>query len=625
MIRRAPILRLATLLAASLFACATAAHAQAATVAYEGFDYLEGGALADGSTGAGWADSWGAAGDSGSEQSEFIIGPGSFPIPSDAPAATGSHIDLNAPSGERSLTRTLSSVIGVDQTAIEYTVTFLLDLGGGIGADFAGIELSHSGGGPVIFLGKPPGAGPASVGTLGMDVYGQGFASTGVPGSGQKYLRLRWTENTSGPDQLTLTVFDTAGNILGAATQTVEATFDRIALRAKRDIAIGGAIPAFDELRVTTRSFGSYELGVASSNPASGVAIAVSPADLSGNGDAATSFTRQYSEGSIVTLTAPASSAGRIFQKWQLDGADYATTRATTVTMNAAHTLTAIYVAPARTLFVNSANPASGVAIVISPADQTSASNGSTPFNRKYADSTTITLTAPATAGVNQFVKWQLDGVDYSTSTQTTLTLDANRAIEAIYAAPATPTPVPATPTPVPATPTPVPATPTPVPATPTPVPATPTPVPATPTPVPATPTPLPATPTPIPATPTPVPATPTPIPATPTPAPVTPTPTPVSPTPSADREKPKLTISGAARRSVSKRIVTITGRATDNVRLASIEIHTPSTGQFQKIPVKTRWAQKVVLDLGRNIIRVRAKDAAGNQQTKKVVVIRLR
>ncbi|MGQ9584280.1 MAG: CAP domain-containing protein [Anaerolineae bacterium] len=95
--------------------------------------------------------------------------------------------------------------------------------------------------------------------------------------------------------------------------------------------------------------------------------------------------------------------------------------------------------------------------------------------------------------------------------------------LNAVEAAPPTPTPVEPTPTPVPPTPTPVPPTPTSVPPTPTPVPPTPTPVPPTPTPLPPTPTPVPPTPTPVEPTPTPV---------SPTPTPVEPTPTPVSPTP---------------------------------------------------------------------------------------------
>ena len=58
------------------------------------------------------------------------------------------------------------------------------------------------------------------------------------------------------------------------------------------------------------------------------------------------------------------------------------------------------------TLTVNSTNPASGVAITVSPADNNSAANGSTSFTRTYDAGTSVTLTAPATSGSNTFGSW---------------------------------------------------------------------------------------------------------------------------------------------------------------------------------------------------------------------------
>jgi M6 family metalloprotease-like protein len=74
-----------------------------------------------------------------------------------------------------------------------------------------------------------------------------------------------------------------------------------------------------------------------------GTSITVSPNDVQGHGDGSTDFTRVYLNGQSVSLTAPATSGSLNFLKWQQDGADYATTPATTVTMNTAHTLLAMY------------------------------------------------------------------------------------------------------------------------------------------------------------------------------------------------------------------------------------------------------------------------------------------
>jgi hypothetical protein len=90
----------------------------------------------------------------------------------------------------------------------------------------------------------------------------------------------------------------------------------------------------------------SYTLTVASSNPASGVAITVSPADKSGLSNGTTQFTRSYNSGTAVNLTAPATASGNNFSKWQKGSVDYATTASISVTMTANTTMTAVYVTP---------------------------------------------------------------------------------------------------------------------------------------------------------------------------------------------------------------------------------------------------------------------------------------
>ena len=178
-------------------------------------------------------------------------------------------------------------------------------------------------------------------------------------------------------------------------------------------------------------------LTVTSSNPAIGVNITVTPADNVGAGNGTTPFARTYNEGTVVNLTAPATASGNNFLKWQRDGVDWATTAATSVTMDAAHTMTAVYITP-RTLSIASSNPASGVNITIAPADNSSLGNGTTPFTRTYNHNTDVTLTAPATASGNNFVKWQRMGWILATTLATTVTMDQAHTMTAVYVTPGT-------------------------------------------------------------------------------------------------------------------------------------------------------------------------------------------
>ena len=88
-----------------------------------------------------------------------------------------------------------------------------------------------------------------------------------------------------------------------------------------------------------------------------------------------------------------------------------------------------------RTLTVGSNNPGGGVSITVSPNDNSGAGNGVTQFSRTYNQNTTVTLTAPATAGGNNFQKWFRNGVTWSFSQTTTVTMDANYTMTAVYIA----------------------------------------------------------------------------------------------------------------------------------------------------------------------------------------------
>jgi len=186
-------------------------------------------------------------------------------------------------------------------------------------------------------------------------------------------------------------------------------------------------------------------LTVASSNPASGVNITVSPNDISGLGNGTTQFTRTYNPGTTVTLTAPSTLNGNNFKFWQRDGQDWSGSVTTNLVMNGNHTMTAVY-STSPVLTITSSNPGSGVNITVTPNDKNGSGSGTTPFTRTYNEFVSVNLTAPPTVGTSTFWKWQVDGVDYVQSQFVTVNMNANHTATAIYFIP-TPTP---TPTPVP-------------------------------------------------------------------------------------------------------------------------------------------------------------------------------
>ncbi len=177
-------------------------------------------------------------------------------------------------------------------------------------------------------------------------------------------------------------------------------------------------------------------LTVSSSNPNNGVNISVSPADNNNQGNGSTQFTRTYKNGTVVTLTAPATASGNNFQKWQRNGSDYSTIQSISFSIDAEYSFTAVYQMPTRTLTVLSSNPNSGVNITVSPADNNNQGNGSTQFTRVYNNGTNINLTAPATANGNNFQKWQRNGSDYSNNQSISFVIDDGYTFAAVYQTP---------------------------------------------------------------------------------------------------------------------------------------------------------------------------------------------
>lgn len=87
-----------------------------------------------------------------------------------------------------------------------------------------------------------------------------------------------------------------------------------------------------------------YALTVNSTSPTSGAAIGVSPADTDNQANGTTPFTRSYTAGTSVTLTAPASASGNNFSSWS--GCTSTSGATCAITMNANAEVTANYAAP---------------------------------------------------------------------------------------------------------------------------------------------------------------------------------------------------------------------------------------------------------------------------------------
>jgi hypothetical protein len=180
--------------------------------------------------------------------------------------------------------------------------------------------------------------------------------------------------------------------------------------------------------RIEAQSSLTYVLTVESSDPASGAIIAVAPADTKGASKGTTKFTRTYDAGATVTLTAPAKAGSNDFVEWT--GCKTAATVTCKVVMSAGKTVIAKY-SPAYTLTVASSDPASGVAIGVSPADRNRAAKGTTKFTRSYFAGTDVTLTAPAKSGSSVFVSWT--GCKTASTVTCKVLLDANTTVTAKY------------------------------------------------------------------------------------------------------------------------------------------------------------------------------------------------
>ena len=184
---------------------------------------------------------------------------------------------------------------------------------------------------------------------------------------------------------------------------------------------------------------GPYTLTVQSA-PGKGAKIYVSPDDNNGESDGETTFTRQYENGTKVSLTAVPTYNGRTFIKWIVNGVDnFSPTLG--LTMDSDHTVTSVYgqsAGPGTYTLTVGSSPVSGASITVSPGDNNHEANGTTTFTRVYNDGVEVTLTAPAQYNGNNFLKWIVDGVD-DANASIQLTMDTSHTATAVYEPPPPP------------------------------------------------------------------------------------------------------------------------------------------------------------------------------------------
>jgi hypothetical protein len=167
------------------------------------------------------------------------------------------------------------------------------------------------------------------------------------------------------------------------------------------------------------------------STPDSGVSITVSQADITGSANGSTAFTRTYTNGPTVDITAPYIVGTRVFQKWTQDAADLTTNLTASVNMSADHTLVAVYT-DSRTLSIQS-SPDAGVSITVGTTDIYGNDDGSTAFTRTYTNSPTVDITAPYIVGTKVFSRWTQDGVDLTTNLTASVSAAADHTLIAYY------------------------------------------------------------------------------------------------------------------------------------------------------------------------------------------------
>jgi murein DD-endopeptidase MepM/ murein hydrolase activator NlpD len=108
-------------------------------------------------------------------------------------------------------------------------------------------------------------------------------------------------------------------------------------------------------------------------------------------------------------------------------------------TGNTSSTASFLIYPPSHALTVTSLNPASNVFVSVGPGDNFNQVYGYTPFSLSYPINTVVSLSAPAVATGNNFQYWLRDGLILSSNVSTSVTMEADHTVTAVYAAPVSP------------------------------------------------------------------------------------------------------------------------------------------------------------------------------------------
>ncbi len=179
----------------------------------------------------------------------------------------------------------------------------------------------------------------------------------------------------------------------------------------------------------TTASQSSGHTLYIKSSPGTGIRISLSAKDKDGKGDGVTPFTRSYNTAANVTLTAPSYNNGKEFLHWLVDN-KVQTGQSINLSMDRDHTAKAVYQASTYILTIQSSQDS--VPITVVPNDNNGLGNGNTQFYRTYDGGTDVTLTAPAMYNGKNFLKWLVDGIEYTTR-EIQITMDDNHTAQAVY------------------------------------------------------------------------------------------------------------------------------------------------------------------------------------------------
>ncbi|MCP4217481.1 MAG: hypothetical protein GY765_22765, partial [bacterium] len=141
-------------------------------------------------------------------------------------------------------------------------------------------------------------------------------------------------------------------------------------------------------------------------------------------------FVRTYTDGTTVSVKAPAEHNGRVFVKFTIDGVD-TTANGIQVTMNQNHTVIAHYVKKEYTLNVLT-KPEDGAMMTVVPNDNNGLGSANSNFSRIYTDGTTVSVKAPSEHNGRVFVKFTIDGVD-TTANGIQVTMNQDHTVIAYY------------------------------------------------------------------------------------------------------------------------------------------------------------------------------------------------